>query len=163
MSRKVEQRNCDYCNEVFTPKSMGFNAKYCSPRCKKKFNLKKRPKIYRADKRQESWEKTRQDPEKYANHLTAGRRFRAKTREWLVEYKTSRGCIDCGYNKHFSALQLDHTGAKSIEIAHARTSIAKLEKEIKDGQCVVRCANCHSIKTWERKQKSEDYGRENIK
>lgn len=51
-----------------------------------------------------------------------------------------------------SALQLDHEGKKSVEIALARTSIDRLLAEIRNGECVVRCANCHSIKTWERKQ-----------
>lgn len=70
---------------------------------------------------------------------------------WLSEYKMSRGCVDCGYAKHPAALQLDHEGPKSRSIADSRSSIGGLEREIKNGKCVVRCANCHSIKTLERK------------
>lgn len=63
----------------------------------------------------------------------------------------SRGCVDCGYKEHYSALQLDHEGEKSMEIADARSSIARLKREIEAGRCKVRCANCHSIITWKRK------------
>lgn len=69
-------------------------------------------------------------------------------RQWLADYKQAAGCIDCGFDLHFSALQIDHTGEKSDSIANCRSSVARLKKEIDKGACVVRCANCHSIKTW---------------
>jgi hypothetical protein len=76
----------------------------------------------------------------------------SKAREWLAKYKLERGCVDCGYREHAAALQLDHEGPKAVEIAEARSSIRRLMAEIEAGQCKVRCANCHSIRTWERKQ-----------
>lgn len=79
--------------------------------------------------------------------------YQVAVRAWLADYKMSKGCADCGYAEHPAALQLDHEGEKSIEIADARTSVARLLREIESGQCVVRCANCHSVKTWERKQR----------
>lgn len=48
-------------------------------------------------------------------------------------------------------LQLDHTGPKSMSIADARSSIRRLKDEIERGKCVVRCANCHAVKTAERR------------
>lgn len=87
-----------------------------------------------------------------APYRAKGMYYQQAVRAWLADYKMERGCVDCGFKEHPAALQLDHEGEKSIEIAAARTSVARLLKEIEDGECVVRCANCHSIKTWERKQ-----------
>lgn len=84
-------------------------------------------------------------------HIESGRRSRGDTTKWLGKYKTDRGCIDCGYAAHFSALQLDHTGPKSAEISEIRTCKARILDEIEAGKCVVRCANCHSVKTWAEK------------
>lgn len=84
-------------------------------------------------------------------HQAVARRYREQTREWLNDYKLSHRCVDCGYRAHPAALQLDHEGPKAVEIGHARSSIARLKAEIESGQCKVRCANCHSIRTWERK------------
>ena len=70
---------------------------------------------------------------------------------WLAEYKETIGCVDCGYAVHFSALQLDHQGKKTAEISNIRSSKERLLKEIKSGDCVVRCANCHSVRTWANK------------
>jgi len=93
----------------------------------------------------------RSDSEIVAGIPTAtGRRL---VREWLSAYKLERGCVDCGYKEYACALQSDHEGVKSVSIADARSSIDRLKKEIEDGQCVVRCANCHSIRTWRDKQK----------
>lgn len=76
-----------------------------------------------------------------------------KVRAWLAAYKLARGCKDCGYNKFACALQLDHEGPKTAAISMLRTSTARILAEIKHGRCVVRCANCHAVKTWERKNK----------
>lgn len=42
---------------------------------------------------------------------------------------------------------MDHTGEKTAEIFKLRNSIERLQEEIDKGKCVVRCANCHPIKT----------------
>lgn len=95
----------------------------------------------------------REDPQRLEAHRASGRKGKATVREWLANYKLERGCIDCGYKAHHAALELDHTGPKSIEIADARTSIGRLKAEIEQGKCVVRCAICHAIKTWKEKQR----------
>ena len=150
------------CGEMFTPKDGGYNAQYCSPKCKTRAGHE-RQRLRRQqqkesdpqgvqDRRRASWDKTKRNPKSLEKHRASGRRGKSKVRQWLADYKMKMGCVDCGYRKHFSALQLDHEGPKSVEISEIRSSIARLQKEIKDGQCKVRCANCHSIKTWERKQ-----------
>lgn len=77
-----------------------------------------------------------------------------KVKDWLSAYKVKHGCIDCGYNKHAVALDFDHTDGKTINLSAVK-SIAAAQREIERHAVVVRCANCHRIKsfetrTWER-------------
>ena len=76
---------------------------------------------------------------------------RAKTRAWLRELKLSLGCVDCGFNKHHVALDFDHVkGNKLFSLAlNQLASQSTLQKEV--DKCVVRCANCHRIRTWKEK------------
>lgn len=148
---------CADCKEVFTPKKGGYNAKYCSDTCKRRSQRARlratKPEAI-AIRRARSYQTTKHHPDRIARHRAGQRRYRDMAREWLATYKLAHGCIDCGYRTHFAALQLDHEGEKAVEIAEARSSIRRLKAEIESGKCVVRCANCHSIRTWERKQVS---------
>lgn len=60
------------------------------------------------------------------------------------------GCKDCGYNKHDVALDFDHIdpSLKSFSIGRelTRNSIKNIMNEIR--KCVVRCSNCHRIKSY---------------
>ena len=71
----------------------------------------------------------------------------AKRREFLNRWKTAAGCIDCGYNTNPVALDFDHVNSeKSFTIGMGvNLKWARLIDEI--AKCVVRCANCHRIKT----------------
>jgi hypothetical protein len=91
----------------------------------------------------------------HQEHVHQARVRNVTTRKWLADYKLSRGCVDCGFGSHPAALQLDHEGEKSAEISSLRSSIVKMSKEIEAGKCIVRCANCHSIKTWAEKNNVE--------
>jgi len=161
--RAVAPANCACCGARFQPKPLGYNGRYCSVACKSK-RKREREAAGLADPNKKSRQREyvrgrlRTDAEFKAKHQASTGEYRKATREWLATYKMERGCVDCGYRGHFSALQLDHEGPKSVEIANARSSIARLKAEIEAGQCKVRCANCHSIKTWERKQKPADAG-----
>ena len=79
---------------------------------------------------------------------TASRRFDQNRAAFLSRYKLAAGCIDCGYNAHACALDFDHVvGEKLFAVSSMRTTrlrnlIAEIDK------CVVRCANCHRIKTY---------------
>jgi len=71
-----------------------------------------------------------------------------KIKVFLADYKIKKGCLDCGYKKHHSALEFDHVrGKKKINLAFAK-SIAQAKKEIK--KCDVVCSNCHRIRSWKR-------------
>ena len=69
--------------------------------------------------------------------------------------KLARGCLDCGYHEHPSALDFDHRDAQakrfSIGKQYGAVSNQKLLDEI--AKCDVRCANCHRIKTAKEREK----------
>lgn len=147
---------CQSCERLFRPKERGFNARYCSDTCKRRVQRARlratNPEAVRL-RRARSYQQTKKFADRLEKHRANARKYRALGREWLAAYKLEHGCIDCGFKAHAAALQLDHEGPKAVEIAEARSSIKRLQAEIASGQCVVRCANCHSIRTWARKQK----------
>lgn len=67
---------------------------------------------------------------------------------WINEFKVRHGCVDCGYNTHPAALDIDHMDGKSRGI-YTINSIRKVQEEILNHKCVIRCANCHRIKSFE--------------
>jgi hypothetical protein len=89
----------------------------------------------------------------------------ARRREWNRNYvaaryeerrkkvdkiKLTRGCIDCGYNAHPAALQFDHADADKKSFKIAASLMRKWERIMEEiDKCVVRCANCHAVKTVE--------------
>ncbi|MFD0838373.1 hypothetical protein [Williamsia serinedens] len=79
----------------------------------------------------------------------------------VTDYKTSRGCTDCGWNKHPKALELDHlpgcvkVAPLSRMVADTRYSIEQIKAEI--AKCEVVCANCHRIRTFTRQQLGADW------
>jgi hypothetical protein len=72
-----------------------------------------------------------------------------ETREWLLSYLREHACVDCG-NDDVRVLEFDHrdeaTKLRAIAIlAGQGFGLARVKAEI--GQCDVRCANCHRIRT----------------
>jgi hypothetical protein len=66
-------------------------------------------------------------------------------REWITEYKRTRGCLHCGMTNPI-CLQFHHyTGGKEVDIASAigRWSKSRIITEIE--KCIILCANCHLI------------------
>jgi hypothetical protein len=71
-----------------------------------------------------------------------------KIKVFLAEYKIQKGCQDCGYKKHHSALDFDHIkGKKELNVCFAK-SIGQAKKEIE--KCEIVCSNCHRIRTYNR-------------
>lgn len=106
----------------------------------------------------------KEDPELWAEHQARRRRSQslnqAKKREFIRQYKVEKGCIDCGYNAHHAALDLDHVRGKKMFTmgSFGGRSWAQLMAELE--KCEVRCANCHRLKTWKthwNKQKGSKY------
>lgn len=148
---EMPERPCVVCGEMFRPKPGGWNAKYCPGGCKTKVRWDTNPRPSRAGKETYYSRVTKLDPQKLAAHNAIGAKARRELRQWLYDYKMERGCIDCGFNAHPSALQFDHNGKKVADISVLRSSIKRVLAEIESGKCVVRCANCHAIKTWAEK------------
>lgn len=135
---------CIQCETLFLAKR---KAKYCTPRCQ---DRSRQPRVYNSEARKKNYINRKKDPE-YLEKVNQQSRTRYKRlKEWLAEYKVSRGCVDCGYNKHHVALDIDHMEGKTTNIAHL-TSIQAVKDEIERHKCVVRCANCHRIKSFETK------------
>ncbi len=84
-----------------------------------------------------------------------GTRQRAQgLRDRAAAIKLARGCADCGYNAHPRALEFDHLPGtdKVAGIAYMTGTgqpWARIEAEI--AKCEVVCANCHAIRTAERR------------
>ena len=66
--------------------------------------------------------------------------------------KLEEGCLDCGYRDQAQALHFDHRPGvmKCFEISqgYMRTALA-VQDEL--DKCDVLCANCHAIRTHERR------------
>lgn len=61
-------------------------------------------------------------------------------RKFIDNYKLSKGCSICGYNKCAMALDLHHANEKNFTISHMRV-LKRVKTEIK--KCIILCANCH--------------------
>lgn len=71
---------------------------------------------------------------------------------WIYKYKTSKGCVSCGYNQDGVALDFDHLKEDeklfSVGTRIPSMDLKKLFTEIR--KCQILCANCHRIKTYRR-------------
>jgi hypothetical protein len=69
-------------------------------------------------------------------------------RMFLYEYRIKNGCVDCGINDP-RVLEFDHMKNKKFNLGKAHMikglTLTQLKREVK--KCVVRCSNCHKIKT----------------
>ena len=79
--------------------------------------------------------------------INRGALNRFDLRTYVFNYLKKHPCVDCG-ETNVLALEFDHIHSKKFDIATALVSNINLDlvkKEIK--KCVVRCSNCHRIKT----------------
>lgn len=89
------------------------------------------------------------------------RRARKRGAKWrlLGMIKKERGCVDCGYNAHAVALQFDHiSDDKKDSVSNLvrsdyawRTILEEINK------CEVVCANCHAVRTRDRKNENTEF------
>jgi 5-methylcytosine-specific restriction endonuclease McrA len=79
------------------------------------------------------------------------REGRSRAVKLFNDYKVNTGCVKCGYNEHFAALEFDHIIPVKLGFKRAgiKKTKASLEKIINDPNVQVLCAICHRIKTWE--------------
>ena len=72
----------------------------------------------------------------------------------IATLKLERGCADCGYDARPEALQFDHLpgNEKAGGVAEMIWKAASLEAVLDETEkCEVVCANCHSVRTSERR------------
>jgi hypothetical protein len=92
--------------------------------------------------------------ERARNQIRAAQREAANL-AWLQEYKLARGCGDCGYNKHPVALEFDHLPGHEKVRGLSRMLISGRERLLAEiAKCDVVCANCHAIRTYNRRRES---------
>ena len=97
----------------------------------------------------------------FESSLGCSARARKRRNNWRLAgmIKMASGCIDCGYAAHAEALQFDHTGQDKkgnvsdlIRSDYAwKTIMTEIDK------CEVRCANCHAVRTSQRKRVLGEY------
>lgn len=102
-------------------------------------------KQYRKDHPEEVKNSTKQwrenNPEKVKKQQ---RQYCKKIKKYIQNYKLSKGCAICGYDKCAAALDFHHNGKdKTIGTGQAfgSRSLENVKKEIE--KCDVLCSNCH--------------------
>lgn len=77
---------------------------------------------------------------------------RSLKRRFIEEYKTNKPCLDCGGVFPPCAMDFDHLRDKVsgvsnlVQLGTMAALLAEIEK------CELVCANCHRIRTWQRKR-----------
>ena len=120
-------------------------AKYCSDLCR---GRGRPPRAYDSDARRRQYARRVADPQTRARYNSVANDRARAVKAWIADYKVTHGCIDCGYRAHPAALDIDHMEGKTANISSLK-SVAAVQAEIARHKCVVRCANCHRIKSWE--------------
>ena len=104
------------------------------------------------EKREKSKEYSKRYREKYPERIAKWQReygnqlrnkYNRKKKQYIDEYKLSKGCSVCGYNECVGALEFHHNGDKEFCIGTAiyTESLETIKKEIE--KCIILCANCH--------------------
>lgn len=91
-------------------------------------------------------------PRNKAKHMVAVRKVKRRLTEETRVIKLTKGCMDCGYNSHAEALDFDHRDKRNKQFSiggGTGFSRAKILAEMK--KCDVVCANCHRIRTKQRR------------
>lgn len=87
-------------------------------------------------------------PEENWLELSSSARSMYKKKAKVSEIKKERGCDECGYDEHSSALVFHHTEPdnKTSEVSTMvvkHRSMDKIVNEIE--KCIVLCSNCHKV------------------
>lgn len=74
---------------------------------------------------------------------------------YIQNVKLERGCTDCGYAANAVALDFDHLPGteKLYRIATMAAGLTKAKIDAEIAKCEVVCANCHRIRTHNRRRK----------
>jgi hypothetical protein len=131
---------CQGCGKEFQAKR---GAKWCSSVC----SNRARTRTYDPEARARQYRNRVSDPERKERYNAVSNERIRQVKQWIADYKVAQGCVDCGYNAHPAALDIDHMDGKTANVSSLK-SIRAVEEEIERHKCVVRCANCHRIKSF---------------
>lgn len=89
-----------------------------------------------------------------ARRLVNGRRYRSFIQGKIDEFKRGKPCMDCGGVFPTYVMDFDHLSDKLFNIGGVagKVSWEKVLQEIE--KCELVCANCHRIRTHDRKSKA---------
>ncbi len=95
-------------------------------------------------------------PQNKAKHITYVGNIKKRIKDFVVEFKRSGRCSDCGFlgKDYPEVLDFDHLRDKKFNISefkHHTSGFSKVKEEIE--KCELVCANCHRIRTVKRKLK----------
>jgi hypothetical protein len=151
-SKSAKQVCCSQtCNYSKWRKDNPERAKAQSQRAEEKRKGKNR---YNSEKRKKWYQKRKSNPDFTEKLKRLGRNRSYKIKRFISTYKVKKGCYKCGYNAHPAALHLHHFQTKKFEVCNA-SSIRAAVEELK--KCIVLCANCHCVHTFQEYQKKRKY------
>jgi len=71
----------------------------------------------------------------------------------IAMIKLESGCVDCGYNEDPDALEFDHVRGTKVRSVAGTGLVGSINQALNEiEKCEVRCSNCHSIVTAERRR-----------
>lgn len=86
------------------------------------------------------------------------RQSRAARVEALRQLRLESGCVDCGYKEHAEALDFDHVvGEKEFGVLQGVRQGFSWDRIMAEvAKCEIVCANCHRVRTRQRREELEE-------
>jgi hypothetical protein len=100
-------------------------------------------------RKREYWNRWSRTTGRESVNETARNRAR-EIRSYLIAVKETTPCADCGLSFPHYVMQFDHVGMKKDTVSRLVTrGWGAVQRELE--KCEAVCANCHCIRTWERR------------
>jgi hypothetical protein len=95
-------------------------------------------------------------PKNKQKHISYMGDLKKRASLFITQYKKNKKCIDCGFDgfNYPEVLEFDHLRDKEFDVSmHTKytSSLERIQKEME--KCELVCANCHRIRTVNRKNK----------
>lgn len=126
--------------------------------CKKKWNKDNSEHIKKQRRQRylENREKILKVCKKYReNHYEEKKQHYKEKLQYIQDYKISKGCASCGYNKNPRFLNFHHpdNNKKEFDVwkaIHQNKNLEKIKKEM--DKCILLCNSCHRKLHWKLKE-----------